>query len=222
MRIEPLRADARRNRDQILAAAKALFAEQGPDVPMEEFARRAGVGVGTLYRRFPDRDTLIRAVALDTFGRGYEDAVATVASGVSAWEALTRVVRASVETRASIRLGMLVARLRHLVESDEEVRRLHHAMFELIDGLVRAAQADGDMRADVSTTDVVLMWSRLCDGVSGHLSEELAAGLIRRCLMLMLDGLRAGHPGALPGRPISTDDLDLPWRPARPPGDDPR
>jgi AcrR family transcriptional regulator len=51
-----LQADARRNRDQILAAAKERFAAQGPDVPMEEIARAAGVGVGTLYRRFPDRE----------------------------------------------------------------------------------------------------------------------------------------------------------------------
>ena len=61
-----LRADARRNRDQIVAAAKQWFAVQGPDVPMEEIARAAGVGVGTLYRRFPDREALIRAVVRES------------------------------------------------------------------------------------------------------------------------------------------------------------
>ena len=64
-----LRADARRNRDQLVDAAGALFAERGPDVPMEEIARRAGVGVGTLYRRFPDRDALVRAVAYESLQR---------------------------------------------------------------------------------------------------------------------------------------------------------
>jgi len=59
----PLRADARRNRDQIIAAAKKIFLEFGPNQPMEEIARRAGVGVGTLYRRFPDRESLVLAVA---------------------------------------------------------------------------------------------------------------------------------------------------------------
>src|SRR5690349_8273462 len=65
----PLRADARRNREQIIEAARTLFLSLGPDVPMEEIARAAGVGVGTLYRRFPDRDELVKAVSLDTFSR---------------------------------------------------------------------------------------------------------------------------------------------------------
>nr|WP_238440965.1 helix-turn-helix domain-containing protein [Frankia sp. AgW1.1] len=61
-----LRADARRNRDRIIATAKLAFADDGPDVPMEEIARLAGVGVGTLYRRFPDRDALVVAVVRDS------------------------------------------------------------------------------------------------------------------------------------------------------------
>src|SRR6266566_9649705 len=64
-----MRADARRNRDQILIAARDIFADHGPGAPLEEIARRAGVGIGTLYRRFPDRQSLLRAVALDTLGR---------------------------------------------------------------------------------------------------------------------------------------------------------
>src|SRR5690606_39081124 len=62
----PLRADARRNRDRIINAARTAFAERGPEVPMEEIARCAGVGTGTLYRRFPDRESLVRAVGLDS------------------------------------------------------------------------------------------------------------------------------------------------------------
>src|SRR3954454_11504336 len=64
-----LRADARRNRDQILRAARDVFVEHGPGAPLEEVGRRAGVGIGTLYRRFPDRRALQRAVALDTLER---------------------------------------------------------------------------------------------------------------------------------------------------------
>src|SRR5881227_3330880 len=83
-----LRADARRNRDQILAAARSIFAAQGPEVPMEEIARAAGVGVGTLYRRFPDRDALIRAVAVENFERVLTDARAAAKEEPSAWLAL--------------------------------------------------------------------------------------------------------------------------------------
>ena len=67
--MEPLRADARRNRDQIIAAARSMFASGGLDVPMDEIARTARVGVGTLYRRFTDRDALVKAVLEDNLAR---------------------------------------------------------------------------------------------------------------------------------------------------------
>src|SRR5688572_25450825 len=97
-----LRADAQRNREQIIDAARALFVERGADVPMEEIAHRAGVGVGTLYRRFPDREALIRAVALDTFRRVVALACAAEAEEPDGWRALTRFVRQSA---ADLRLA---------------------------------------------------------------------------------------------------------------------
>src|SRR5258708_7601532 len=72
-----LRADARRNRDQILSAARDVFVEVGPGAPFDAIARRAGVGIATLYRRFPDRQALMRAVVLDVVGHvGHEARVA--------------------------------------------------------------------------------------------------------------------------------------------------
>src|SRR5437899_10452686 len=69
----PLRADARRNREQLMAAARDVFVELGPDAPLDEIARRAAVGIATLYRRFPDRESLMRAVILDVLVRvGHE------------------------------------------------------------------------------------------------------------------------------------------------------
>src|SRR5919202_1474542 len=65
----PLRADARRNRERVIAAARAVFAEQGRDAPMDDVARRAEVGVGTVYRHFPTKEALLRAVAEDAFAR---------------------------------------------------------------------------------------------------------------------------------------------------------
>ncbi|WP_045879959.1 helix-turn-helix domain-containing protein [Pseudofrankia sp. DC12] len=80
-----LRADARRNRDRIIATAKLAFADDGPDVPMEEIARLAGVGVGTLYRRFPDREALVLAVVRDSLAT----ALARARTAVAAAEAET-------------------------------------------------------------------------------------------------------------------------------------
>src|SRR5690349_16231486 len=93
---ETLRADARRNREQIIAAAKKMFLEFGPDVPMEEIARGAGVGVGTLYRRFPDREALIRAVARDNFEVVLAEARTVAAEEPSAWQAIVRLLTRSL------------------------------------------------------------------------------------------------------------------------------
>ena len=116
-----LRADARRNRDQILAAAREVFTAQGPEVPMEEIARAAGVGVGTLYRRFPDRESLIRAVAQESFTQVIDDARAACAEEATGWAALERLVRRSRRLQVSLQLawssapgdGISVARIDH-------------------------------------------------------------------------------------------------------------
>src|SRR6059058_3759513 len=85
-----MRADARRNRDQILVAARDIFADHGPGAPLEEIARRAGVGIGTLYRRFPDRPSLLRAVALDMLSRVAQEAQLALAEEPNAFQALAR------------------------------------------------------------------------------------------------------------------------------------
>src|SRR5690606_13382420 len=91
-----LRADARRNRDQIVAAASRLFARGGADAPMEEIARAASVGVGTLYRRFPDREALIVAVAGKSTRDLHAQLEAARAEEPTAWAALERFLREAV------------------------------------------------------------------------------------------------------------------------------
>ena len=76
-----LRADARRNQEQVLQAARTLFVERGIDCPLEEIARRAGVGIGTLYRRFGDRDALVRAVLVDALELSRASAEAALDGG---------------------------------------------------------------------------------------------------------------------------------------------
>src|SRR4051812_21699365 len=99
-----LRADARRNRDQIITTARSVFAERGYDVPMDEIARAAGVGVGTLYRRFPDRDALVRAVATDSLTRIVGEARAAEAEEPTAWQALVRFLTRSAELQVSVQI----------------------------------------------------------------------------------------------------------------------
>src|SRR3954451_21088828 len=145
MTVEPetrLRADARRNRDQILAAAKIVFAEHGPDVAMEEIARRAGVGIGTLYRRFPDRDALIRAVAQENFGAVLDEARAAAAEEPTAWDALVRLMVRSRDLRLSVRLAVLSPPTWAVIRDDPRTREFRDGLVAVIDELVRGAQAE--------------------------------------------------------------------------------
>jgi AcrR family transcriptional regulator len=201
-----LRADARRNRDQILAAAKAIFARQGPDAPMEEIAREAGVGVGTLYRRFPDRQALIRAVAQDNFAVVLAEARAAVAEEATAWDALVRIVRQSRELQLSVQLAILSPLARSIVRDDPVTGKFRHELLETVDSVVRAAQAEGTLRLDVGPGDVAVLLSLLLARVPMPAGPAWLAS--ERALALMLDGLRV-RPGAeLPGHPLTIDDLD--------------
>jgi AcrR family transcriptional regulator len=201
-----LRADARRNRDQIIAAAKIMFAEAGPDVPMEEIARRAGVGVGTLYRRFPARDALIRAVVEDSLRVVLDDVRAAAAEEPSAWEALARLMGRSRDIRLGVRLALLSPQTWKAIRADPQTQRFRTEFLSLLDGLVRDAQADGDLRADEGTGDVAALLSLLFRPAATG-PDEMTEMILERALVLMLDGLRANPGSPLPGRAISVPDL---------------
>jgi AcrR family transcriptional regulator len=203
-----LRADARRNRDQILAAAKQWFAVQGPDVPMEEIARAAGVGIGTLYRRFPDREALIQAVARDSFEKALAEARAAVAEEPTAWKALVRFLHQSQELRLTMQLAM-TSPPRIVLRDDEERNELRRALIEVLDTVVHAAQAEGTLRGDIDTGDVATVFALLVRQVP-KADDEVAGLAAERCMALVLDGLRAPSSGTpLPGRPITAQDIGL-------------
>jgi AcrR family transcriptional regulator len=203
-----LRADARRNRDQIVAAAKQWFAVQGPDVPMEEIARAAGVGVGTLYRRFPDREALIRAVVRESLTISVAEARAALAEEPTAWQALVRVLRQSRELRLIVRLTTAAQPAKTIVKDDEESSELRRAMIEVLDSVVHAAQAEGTLRTDIDTGDVSMLFMLLVRPVP--LPDEEAAELAReRSTALVLDGLRAHTGTPLPGRALTAADVGL-------------
>ncbi|TVT45274.1 TetR/AcrR family transcriptional regulator [Amycolatopsis rhizosphaerae] len=199
-----LRADARRNRDQIIAAAKEMFAAQGPDVPMEEIARRAGVGVGTLYRRFPDREALIRAVAQHNFALVLEEARAAAREEPSAWQALVRLLRQSRELRLSVQLALVSPLAWTILRNDAKTQEFRDAILDVLDGIVRTAQQDGTLRTDIGTGDVAVLVSLLLRRIPFAPDEDL---LLDRALTLILDGLSARQGSPLPGAPTSAFDL---------------
>ncbi|WP_026119075.1 TetR/AcrR family transcriptional regulator [Nocardiopsis ganjiahuensis] len=187
-----MRADARLNRRRIVEAARDLIAERGAEVPTEEVARRAGVGVGTVYRHFPDRSALIRGVALDSFERVVEIARAAEDEEADAWSGLSRFVRrAATELRLATWLSIWFAGTWAELREDPENQRLRRVLMRVLDRIVRRAQEEGDLRPDIDAADLVMVLAALLRPVPG-LPVELARQSTDRHLVLMLDGLRAG------------------------------
>jgi AcrR family transcriptional regulator len=204
----PLRSDARRNRDQILRAAKEIFAARGLTVPMDEIAREAEVGVGTLYRRFPDREALIRAVFRDCVHAIAAETRAALEEEPTAWDALVRILHQSAQLRLSMRLQAHRAVVAALVREDEETERYRREAFDVMDEVVRRAQAEGSLRADVGLGDLAVLFVSVV--LQPHDLAPEAAGLAPgRVLGIMLDGLRARDAGVLPGRPLTRADLGM-------------
>ncbi|OLM12253.1 TetR/AcrR family transcriptional regulator [Pseudonocardia sp. Ae505_Ps2] len=185
-----LRADAQDNRDRILVAARALFAENGLDVGMRAIARRAGVGPATLYRRFPTRDDLVR----EAFTEEMHECRQIVVDGVAdddPWRGFRTVVH---------RLLALNVRNRGFVDaltSAEPARDLlvghRRELLGMLDGLVSRARAAGALRADFGLDDLVLI---LRAGRGLALAPEATrARDAARFARLAVDALRAPGPG---------------------------
>jgi AcrR family transcriptional regulator len=187
-----LRADARRNLDQILLAARDMIAEHGPDVPLDDIARRAGVGSATLYRRFPDRGALHRAVATEALSATVEAAQRAAATESDAFEALARYLRDALELRVSAALPMLlgVVDLQH----DPEIGPLREEARKAVEHLIEQAHAAGTLPRDVVFVDIATMLVRIARPLPGPLSAEVKHELARRHLDLFLRGLRALTP----------------------------
>ncbi|MGH3587453.1 MAG: TetR/AcrR family transcriptional regulator [Pseudonocardia sp.] len=203
----PLRADARRNRDRIVAAAKAWFASAGPEAPAEEIARSAGVAPGTLYRHFADREALIRAVATSNLDFALAETRAAVAEEANAWDALVRILHQSHELRLSIRLLMAYPHIHAILKKERNADETRRFMITLLDGVVGRAQAEGSLRTDISTGDVAAMFALLAHPLP-IVSNDMAKLVSERCMALLLESLRAGSTVPLPGRPVTAEDMD--------------
>jgi AcrR family transcriptional regulator len=178
------RADAQRNRERLLETAKAAFAEVGPDVSLDEIARRAGVGIGTLYRHFPNRDGIVEAVYRREVQQ-LADAATRLMDMLPPGEALHQWMRLFVDYIATKKV--IGSALTSIVGG---VSELYVASGVLITGaisaLVERASAAGDIRADVDPADVLRALVGFTYGATGPDWEASALRLID----ILMDGLR--------------------------------
>ncbi|WP_406278648.1 TetR/AcrR family transcriptional regulator [Embleya sp. NBC_00896] len=148
----PMRADARRNYDRLLAEAQVVFGEHGTDASLEELARRAGVGIGTLYRHFPTRDALIEAVVRDRFDRLAARAEA-LRDADAARDALATWLRLLIEGAGTFR-GMSAALMTTLADETSQLYASCHAMRAAGTDLLTRAQRAGEVRPDIDTDEL--------------------------------------------------------------------
>ncbi len=188
---KPLRRDAELNLARILVAARDVFAEYGYEASMEQIAARAGVGIGTLYRRFPNKADLCTAV-VDAATERTRQIANEVLLEVAPCEAVFEFIRRCVEVPSCWR-----AATSRRPWSGGEADRALAASMPLIGRVLEASQQAGTVRPDVIGTDLVV--TLMSVRAVGDLCDEDAPGTSRRFLELALDGLRPGHK--VPGHP---------------------
>ena len=187
--IRPLRADAQRNRDQLLKVAVRAFSQKGPDVTLESIASDAGVGIGTLYRHFPTREALIEAA--------YRNELARLCAGVPE---LLRTMPADVALRTwmdrfidylATKRGMAEALRMVIASGGNPHAQTRESLVEAISSLLKAGADQGALRRDIDPGDVMIGISGV-SLVAGAPEQREQAG---RLLDLLVDGLRYTPPG---------------------------
>jgi AcrR family transcriptional regulator len=194
---KPLRADARRNRAKIVDAAKSAFAELGLDAQMDDVAKRAGVGVGTLYRHFPTKDALVRALIESKMEKMAERGRHALAGDDhdDAWDRFATYCRACAYDQVSdLGLAQVIS-----TQPSESFAQAATAagLREIVEDLLAPAKAAGIVRADARMDDIPLIMCGM-GAVLQSFGEEHA----RRYFELALDGLRNTAAPALPDAPL--------------------
>ncbi|MFH8802687.1 TetR/AcrR family transcriptional regulator [Streptomyces sp. NPDC017936] len=219
-RTTPLRVDAQRNLEHVLRAAREVFGELGYGAPMEDVARRARVGVGTVYRRFPSKDVLVRRIAEEETSRLTDQARAALGQEDEPWSALSRFLRTSVASGAGRLLPPQVLRVGVADEGAEgspadevrvpqqrsqpiggELRLVPEegapaavddagaaALLDVVGRLVERARAAGELRPDVSVSDVLLVIATAAPSLPDAAQQAAASA---RLLDILLEGLRS-------------------------------
>ena len=184
---KPMRADARRNHEKVLEAARAEFAAEGQDAQMPDIARRAGVGVGTVYRHFPTKEALVEALVRDHFSRIADLAEEAVASDGEPWDRLMRLANICGAQCANDRgLAAAVAGSREILGViAEQETRLRAATTRLLD----EGRAAGQVRADATVEDVSMLMCSLA--YIADMENTRPDFTWRRYLEVAFDGMRA-------------------------------
>jgi AcrR family transcriptional regulator len=197
---KPLRRDAQRNRDLLVAAARRAFACRGLDVPLEDVAKDAGVSIGTLYNRFPTRGSLVEAALADKVA-GMVEQAETAATMADPWDGFAWFLARCCETQAADRgYNELCVRV---LSDTPEIDRLKARGHELVLTIVDRAQRSGQLRADFQDGDFAfVLWSTT---TIIEATATAAPDAWRRHLGFMLDGFRASAAHPLPGPPLEQD-----------------
>jgi AcrR family transcriptional regulator len=185
----PMRADALRNREQLLAAAVAAFSQEGPEVTLESIAKDAGVGIGTLYRHFPSREALVDAAYRSELAR-LCDSVPELLEAMSADKAMRTWMDLFLEYMTTKR-GMSDALRMVIASGGNPFAESRSRLLTAFSALMQAGAADGTLRADLDPADLLASMSGVSLAV-GDPGQRAQAG---RLLDLLMDGLRygAGH-----------------------------
>ncbi|KOV60458.1 hypothetical protein ADK64_30145 [Streptomyces sp. MMG1121] len=192
-----MRADAARNRAQILAAARTAFRELGTAAPLDEIARRAGVNIATLYRRFPDRNALVQQVVLDGFTLVIEAAhQALDAAPQDPLAAIEGFLLRLVEKRDTLVLPLIGGP----VPATHEAAELQSRIAPLLEELLAHARTEGAIRPDATHMDLITTGALVCRPLP-YLPEEEATALATRHVHIFVDGLRPHSSRPLPPSP---------------------
>ncbi|WP_254705480.1 TetR/AcrR family transcriptional regulator [Streptomyces vilmorinianum] len=206
-RVPRPRADALRNRERIVTAAREMFVEFGPQVPYDEIARRAGVGNATLYRNFPERSDLVHEVVLSVMSRITDLVEEAVAEEHDTFAALRRFTHAAADER----IGALCPMIDGAFAQDHpELHAERDRLEQAVQGLVDRAQQAGRLRADVGVGDLMVAVSQLTRPLPGTACPNMDR-FVHRHLQLFLDGLEAPARSVLPGSAATLEDLRGDW-----------
>jgi AcrR family transcriptional regulator len=192
-----LRADAQRNLVRVLEAAREVFAEQGMDAPVTDIAERAGVGVGTIFRRFPTKDDLLVAVVEQRTAQLIDVADAALDSADPG-----AALRSFMETAAAMHISDVCwCEAGSDLFGRDGIRELIDVLVGKMGELLTRAQTAGQVRSDVRALDIPVLLMAVAK--SGLMLEDTSPGAWKRYLGIILDGLRPEAARPLPRRPLS-------------------
>jgi len=190
-------AEARRNDLVVLEAARDVFTAQGAGAPISAVAEHAGVGMGTLYRRYGSKTELLQRLCLLAMDQALAEADDALAAG-DPWDGLCGYIRACVELRSGA-----LASLAGQIETTAEMRATARRSMARMEEIVGRAHRDGRLRSDVSALDITWLIEQFSRRSPDQVESAEERNVRSRLVAIALDGLRAAPGQALPGRPPS-------------------